>query len=150
MSEAKSTSGRLLAILDLWMKMQNCTVAFNYLTYRSDLDAVRTLECILRLLKLHLNSRRPEDVETINRHDTKATLENVVYRLDRLAKIAGIRFGCLTWDSNKQATRYTSQLQNAGNYHNGIMSWKSPHVIGREGAATTQGQLYSICCISTE
>ena len=57
MAEAKRTKGDVYTMADLVIKLQNCSIVPDHLVYRADLDAMHTLENIVRHISPELQGR---------------------------------------------------------------------------------------------
>lgn len=71
----------------------NCAAAIDHLGYRYGLDAVYTLESIVRLLSRQLRSRWTKEVEHIGRGHREADFEDLKCYLYRQTRIANNKFG---------------------------------------------------------
>ncbi|VDP96492.1 unnamed protein product [Echinostoma caproni] len=73
--------------------MQNCSIALNHLEYRSDLDALHTLESIVRCLPAEMQTAWAADADQIEKKNREATFDELPQFIGCQSRIANSRFG---------------------------------------------------------
>ncbi|VDP95361.1 unnamed protein product [Echinostoma caproni] len=77
LAEARRTRGDTSSLANLVIKMPNCSIALNHLEYRSDLDALHTLESIVRCLPAEMQTAWATEADQIEKRNREATFDEL-------------------------------------------------------------------------
>lgn len=126
------------------MKMPNCAIALGPLGHRSGLDVMEKLRNIAGYMLSQMQSLWAEREEAIIRRHLDTNLENISDNLDRLAKIAGRRFGGPSRDSSRATRPSTTHMQYTAKDHGRVWNWAGTRAILRDGAAPSECKLCGV------
>ena len=101
LGEARRTRADADSLSRLAVKMHNCSIALTHMNYQSDLNALHTLESIVRCLPIEMQRKWAEEAEKIATLEREATFEELTDFVDRHSRIVNSRFGQIALESSK-------------------------------------------------
>ena len=96
LNDAKRVSNSAEALSRLAIKMQNCSIALSQMNYEADLNALHTLEMIVKWLPSNLQTRWAEQADDIGMTGREPSFVELTEFIAKHSRIARSRFGQLT------------------------------------------------------
>ncbi|VDP90092.1 unnamed protein product [Echinostoma caproni] len=112
------------SLVRLAMKMQNCFIALNQMNNEAYLNALHTLEAIVRCLQADIQQRWVEEAVVVGSLGKEPNFTELTEFIQNLVKVAGSRLGQLASISRREERLHTKEQiyeiprgsRNANNY----------------------------------
>ena len=139
--EARRTRGDARSLSNLVIKMQNCSIALNHLAYRSDLDALQTLESIVRCLPVELQSYWAIEADRIGKLNREATFDELTDFINTHSRIANSRFGQLVREGSRTSRGTTNTGHGGSSNSQRPAPWANTYTISQDAPRQTRCKL---------
>ena len=136
LGEAKRIRGNPEALSKLALKMQNCQIALGQMNYEADLNALHTLESVVRYLPADLQTRWADKAEEITRGGRETSFKDLTEFITQRSRVVNSRFGQLAKEHTRpggsgQAYR---ERDGARNHH-----WANPNAVSTKAEVRDTG-----------